>query len=203
MALPLISDLVGQQSVYTGTGNFVMTLVDGQNNFNSAFGIGPLFYYYILNTVAPEWELGIGMLSDTSTLVRETVLASSNSGSIVNFSAGLKLINSDFPAARQYLSQQPPRIITAAGPSSVLNTDCKIEIDQTIGAPFTLNFDPAVLYPGQEFFISDGKGDAGTNNISLVLASGVWNATGTNTYVMDNDGESVIVYCNGTNGRIF
>ena len=33
MTLPLISDLVGQQSIYTGTGNFGLNQVNGQNTF--------------------------------------------------------------------------------------------------------------------------------------------------------------------------
>lgn len=98
-------DLVHETSTTTGTGDFTLTNKNGRQSFNDAFGTGgtDLFYYYIANAGAAEWEFGTAHLSASSTLVRDTVIDSSNSGSLVNFSAGTKDVTSDFPA--QY---QPP-----------------------------------------------------------------------------------------------
>lgn len=97
------SDLVHQTSTTTGTGTFVLVAVNGKRTLNTAFGTGGsnLFWYYISNRSAAEWERGTGHLSDATTLVRDTVSASSNSGAAVNFSAGTKDITSDIPYDQQ------------------------------------------------------------------------------------------------------
>ena len=102
--MPAPSDLVHETSTTTGTGNFTLTNANGKRSFNTAFGSGaPLdvFDYYISNRDAAEWERGTGHLSAASTLVRDTVLASSNAGAAVNFSAGTKDVTNDVPAAKQ------------------------------------------------------------------------------------------------------
>ena len=96
-----IDDLVHETATTTGTGNFTLSNVDGRQSFNSAFGTGgtDVFYYFISHRTAGEWEVGTGHLSTSTTLVRDTVLASSNSGSAVNFAAGTKDVTNDLPAS--------------------------------------------------------------------------------------------------------
>ena len=54
-----------------------------------------------------EWEVGIGTYTSSgTTLSRDTVLASSNSGSLVNFSAGTKDVFCDYPAGRAVIGGQ-------------------------------------------------------------------------------------------------
>lgn len=74
----------------TGTGNFVLGggPISGFRSFSSAYANGVPFTYLITNDAA-EWEIGVGVLS-TGQLVRQSVLDSSNSGSLVDFSAGVK-----------------------------------------------------------------------------------------------------------------
>lgn len=100
--MPAPSDLVHQTSTSTGTGNLTLTAVNGKRSFNTAFGTGGTntFDYYISNRDAAEWERGTGHESGGA-LVRDTVLASSNGGSAVNFSAGTKDLTNDIPAAKQ------------------------------------------------------------------------------------------------------
>ncbi len=65
----------------------------------SAIGNANTTYYTIQGTT--EWEVGIGTYTSSGTsLSRDTVLASSNSGSLVNFSAGTKDVWCDYPAKR-------------------------------------------------------------------------------------------------------
>jgi hypothetical protein len=99
-----IGDLVQQQSTSTGTGSMTLSAVsDGTRTFNAEWGTGgtDVFYYFIQNESAVEWEVGTGHLSAASTLVRDTVLTSSNANALVNFSAGTKDIVNDLPASLQ------------------------------------------------------------------------------------------------------
>ena len=101
--MPAPGDLIHQQSTSTGTGNFTVSAVNGKRSFNDEYGTGGTdkFDYYISNQAAAEWERGTGHLSASSTLVRDTVIASSNANVAVSFSAGLKDICNDIPAAKQ------------------------------------------------------------------------------------------------------
>ena len=86
------SDRVQDTSTTTGTGNFTLsgTAPTGKVDFNTAFGTQQRFFYTIQGQSGSEWETGEGYLSASTTLVRDIVRASSNSGSAVNFSAGTK-----------------------------------------------------------------------------------------------------------------
>lgn len=86
------ADRVKDSTTTTGTGNLTLsgTAPTGFVNFNTAFGTNVRFYYAISSSGGSEWEVGQGYLSASTTLVRETVLASSNSGSAVNLSSGTK-----------------------------------------------------------------------------------------------------------------
>lgn len=91
-------NLVHEISTSTGTGNVTLASRNGRQSFNDAFGTGgtDVFFYFISHQGAAEWEVGSGHLSTSTTLVRDTVLASSNGGSAVNFSAGTKDVTSDY-----------------------------------------------------------------------------------------------------------
>lgn len=99
-------DRVLETSTTTGSGNFTLAgAVTGYQTFNAAFGTGSaaMFFYCIVGVDAGgvptgEWEAGRGHLSASTTLVRDTFLASS-SGSTVNFSAGTKNVFADAAAA--------------------------------------------------------------------------------------------------------
>ena len=102
--MPAIADLVSENSTSTGTGNFTLAAAPGYRRFSTVFGTGgtpDVFWYFISNLAQAEWEVGSGHMSATNTLVRDTVLASSNSNSKVNFSAGDKVVVNDLPSTRQ------------------------------------------------------------------------------------------------------
>lgn len=100
-----LSNLVKQTSTSTGTGNFTLAAATGGfQTFAGAFSTGvttDVFYYFIIHTTSTEWECGTGHMSDSATLVRDTVIASSNGGSLVSFTAGDKVIDCDLPASVQ------------------------------------------------------------------------------------------------------
>lgn len=101
--MPAPGDLIHQQSTSTGTGDITLSTVNGKRSFNDEFGTGGTnkFDYFISNQAAAEWERGTGHLSASTTLVRDTVLASSNANAAVSFSAGTKDVANDIPAAQQ------------------------------------------------------------------------------------------------------
>ena len=98
-----IANLVHETSTSTGTGNFTLASVNGKQSFNDAFSTGgtDVFHYFISNRDAAEWEYGSGHMSDATTLVRDTVIESSNSNSAVSFSAGVKDVTNDVPASER------------------------------------------------------------------------------------------------------
>jgi len=99
MAL-VLKDRVQETSTTTGTGTLTLAgAVTGYQSFSSAIGNGNTTFYGIYLNGGSEWEVGIGTVA-AGTLARTTVLASSNSGSAVNFSAGQKSVWVDYPASK-------------------------------------------------------------------------------------------------------
>lgn len=104
--MPLvIADRVLETSTTTGTGTLTLAgAVSGFQTFSSAIGNTNTTYYTITLDSAGEWEVGIGTVG-AGTLTRTTVLASSNAGSLVNFSAGSKQVFATYPASRAAYAQ--------------------------------------------------------------------------------------------------
>lgn len=97
--MPLVAkDRVQETSTTTGTGTLTLGgAVTGYQTFSSAIGNGNTCYYAIDG--GAEWEVGLGTVG-AGTLARNTVLESSNSGSLVNLSAGTKNVFVTYPAER-------------------------------------------------------------------------------------------------------
>jgi hypothetical protein len=89
----------------------------------------------------------------------------------------------------------PVRIVTVPGPITILPTDEIVVVDKDVGEPTTINLlpDPAT---GDELVIKDGRGDAGTNNITIVPAAGT--VDGLATYVMTFNWQAVTLVYSGT-----
>jgi hypothetical protein len=91
MAL-VLKDRVKETSSSSGTGNITFGgAFPGYQTFNAAIATGSTVYYTIHNLTAGvdnEWEVGLGTFTAPATLARTTVLSSSNSGSLVPFTAG-------------------------------------------------------------------------------------------------------------------
>ena len=100
MAL-VVKDRVRETSVTQGTGTFTLAgAVTGYQSF-TAIGNGNTTYYTIYLQASNEWEVGIGTYTASgTTLSRDTILASSNGGAVVNFSAGTKDVFVTYPAGR-------------------------------------------------------------------------------------------------------
>jgi len=99
MAL-VLADRVQETTTTTGTGTVTLAgAVSGYQTF-AAVGNGNSTYYTIAGQTGSEWEVGIGTYTSSgTTLSRTTVLSSSNSGSLVNFSAGTKNVFVTYPSS--------------------------------------------------------------------------------------------------------
>ena len=97
----VLADRVRETTTSTGTGTITLAgAVTGFQTF-AAIGNANTTYYTIAGQGTSEWEVGIGTYTSSgTTLARNTVLASSNSGSLVNFSSGTKDVFCDYPAGR-------------------------------------------------------------------------------------------------------
>lgn len=123
------ADRIKETSVSTGTGNFSLDgAVSGFEAFGDNFTLSDVFYYAIYDEVAGDFEVGEGSFSvDTSTLVRDTILASSNANAAVDFAAGTKVVFVTAPASK--LPQISP---STASPSNTLNvTATEFQLDST------------------------------------------------------------------------
>lgn len=82
-AITLLGATTGYQTFYSGVGNTNST------------------YYTIADQNGTNWEVGIGTYTtSTNTLSRDTIYASSNAGSIVNFSSGMQNVFVTYPAEK-------------------------------------------------------------------------------------------------------
>jgi hypothetical protein len=97
MAL-ILADRVKESTTTTGTSDFALGgAVTGFQSFATAVGANNTTYYAIAD--GADWEVGLGTLSsDGLTLVRTTVLQSSNSDNKVSFASGTKQIFVTYPA---------------------------------------------------------------------------------------------------------
>jgi hypothetical protein len=100
MAL-ILRDRVQETTVTTGTGTVTLDgAVTGYQSF-AAVGNGNTTFYCIAGQGTSEWEVGIGTYTSSgTTLSRDTVLASSNSGSLVTFSSGTKAVFVTYPSEK-------------------------------------------------------------------------------------------------------
>ena len=100
MAL-VLKDRVKETSTTAGTGT--LTLAGAAAGFQSfsAIGNGNTTYYAIVDSTAGTWEVGIGTYTASgTTLSRDTVLSSSNGGSLVSFAANSKDVFCTYPSEK-------------------------------------------------------------------------------------------------------
>ena len=109
----VVKDRVRETTTTTGTGT--VTLGGAATGFQSfsVIGNGNTTFYTIQLANTNEWEVGIGTYTSSgTTLSRDTILESSNSGSAVNFSAGTKDVFVTYPAEKAiYEGNLPTKLV--------------------------------------------------------------------------------------------
>ena len=164
MAL-VVKDRVQVTSTTTGTGTFTLgSAVAGFQDF-SVIGNGNTTYYAILGGV--EWEVGLGTYTSSgTTLSRDTILESSNSGSAVNFSAGTKNVFVTYPAEKGIY-------LDASGNAIALGTPASATLKNATGLPIATGV--SGLGTGVATFLATPS--------SANLASAITNETGSGSLV--------------------
>jgi hypothetical protein len=149
MAL-VLKDRVKETTTTTGTGSFSLAgAVTGYDSFGQ-IGTGNTTYYAVYLDGGSEWEVGIGTYTAPSTLSRDTILASSNSGSVVTFSAGQKTIWCDYPAGKAVYTDASGDISNLGGaiktPESIQFDTNPSVVPTTEGALFWDNSKGSLAY---------------------------------------------------------
>jgi len=93
----VINDRVKETTATLGTGTVTLSGAQtGFQSFSSGIGSGNSTYYTI--ALADQWEVGIGSLTNATTFTRDSIISSSNSNALVNFSSGTKDVFCTLPA---------------------------------------------------------------------------------------------------------
>jgi len=171
MAL-VVDDRVKETSTTTGTGTLDLSgAVSGFQTFVAGVGNSNTTYYAIVNRDEDEWETGVGTVTDasTDTLARTTVIASSNSDSAVDFSAGTKDVFTTLPASKAVYEDASadvtlPDDLILGSDSAVLKfgADSDTTLTHTDGTGLTLNSTNKLLFRDTGLYINsstDGQLD--------------------------------------------
>lgn len=199
------ASLVHQTTTGMGSGNLPLAIVNGRRSFVSAFSSGitlDVFYYFIMQrpeSANNEWEFGTGHINTAGELVRDTVIASSNSNALVNFGAGTKDVVNDQPAG----VFPPPKTISATN-YTLLSTDNGRILRFTSGSPISLScpnsfpagFNVGILQMGAgQVTCAAASGATVNNRQSLTKTAGIYAAA--SLVVQDNSGGSAAKYILG------
>lgn len=163
-----------QLSTSTGTGTLALSAtgnVAGMQTFEEAgFEDGDTFPGRIEHATADEFEL-CECTYAAGVITRGAIEASSNDGARVDFSAGSKKVSVVGKAGHLvgsiYTMESGAAYAAPAGLAGVV-------VDKTAGSATAITLPPTPAI-GQTFFVLDGRGDAGTNAITIAPATGTVN----------------------------
>lgn len=160
----VLKDRVKETTTTTGTGT--LTLAGAVTGFQSfaAIGDGNTTYYAI--TDGTDWEVGIGTYTSSgTTLSRDTILSSSNSGSAVNWGAGSKDVFVTYPAGYSANNIATGLDSIAIGEFSVANNAADVAVGKY--ASSTGSFGVAVGFQAT----ADAAGSIALGRVAFVDAS--------------------------------
>lgn len=177
---PIYVDRVQETTTTSGTGTYTLNGATTGYQAFSAVGNGNTAYYSI--TDGTNWEVGLGTytLSGT-TLARTSILSSSNSNSAVSWSAGVKYIWLDTPAAAISAFGSVKSVICAA--TTITSTGTCYSAGQVVGS--ATNDSATTGNFGEDIDATLAVGSAisapnttATNVTSLTLTAGDWDLSG-------------------------
>lgn len=209
-----IADRIKETASTSGTGSFTLAgAVSGFVTFASALTTnGDTTWYCAVN--GAEWEVGLGTRTSSTVLARTAVLASSNSGSAVSFTAaptvfstvpGAKLSAAGGPAFSAYLNTSDQTVTTGVATKVAFNAedfDTEACFDSTTNRRFTPNV--AGYYQFNWSVLAVPTSGGLTQLISALYKNGTevkrgaQNAQTSATIAAISGGGSALVYMNGT-----
>lgn len=174
MAL-VLDDRVQETTTTTGTGTVTLLgAVPGYQSF-SVIGNANTTYYTIAGQTTSEWEVGLGTYTSSgTTLARTTVLESSNSNSLVNFSAGTKNVFVTYPASQAVLLTGTQTLTNKTIQGGAISSGTAV----TLTTQATVDFTSLPSWVKRITVMFDGVSLSGTNTPQIQLGYGA-----TPTYV--------------------
>ena len=173
----LVADRIQETTNSPGTGTATLLgAVSGYQSFSTGIGANNTTYYVIADQLGTNWEVGLGALNSTGTvLTRTTVYSSSNGGSTVNFATGLQYVWCDFPSSKAVIQG------TAVNFSSIGATTAGTGAFTTLSASSTVSGAGFSNYFAAPPTIGNTTPNAGA--FTTLSASGTVSGTGFSTYL--------------------
>lgn len=184
----IIADRVRETTTTTGTGALSLSAVTGFRRFSAVGAADDTVFYAVSSEGSSEWEVGLGTIGASNTLARTTVLASSNAGALVNFSAGAKQVFLTDPAATRVPAARPKRAGTTY--YDLPGVDLRTQGTSTVEggyihyAPITVGAG-GLLLTELAFRVSTAAGSGHTARLAVYRADAdaqpaalLWSATG-------------------------
>jgi hypothetical protein len=174
-----IFDRVRETTSVTSTGTATLLgVATGYQSF-AVVGNGNTTYYCIAGQGTSEWEVGIGTYTASgTTLTRTTVIESSNSNTLVNFSAGTKDVFVTYPGTKGvYLDASGNTVMPYPGAGLVVSTGTAWGTSKTspsgtiVGTTDTQTLTGKTLRAYTESVNTIGTISTATYNIDLSLAN--------------------------------
>lgn len=192
-----IEPFVFETSSTVGTGQFSLSSQAGYRTFSSAAGTGASneFYYFIRHETASEYEHGKGYIdTGTGDLIRSSVIKSSNSDTLVNFTSGTKQITLDI--SPKQIEDSVILVKQASDLSGTLVSDKTYIVDGTVdmGAQ-------AITVPEGGLSISGVSG--GRDTSVLTSSENSYTMFITDTYSGDLVMSGLTITTDGTSSQVF
>jgi hypothetical protein len=167
----VLADRVKETASAPGTGTVTLLgAATGYQSFSAGIGASNTTYYTIADQSGSNWEVGYGTVgTGGTTLARTTVLASSNSGSLVNFSSGTQDVWCDYPAKKAAIQDS---LGTVTVPQYASNS--------------TTSTTPTLSFNGSNTSFASGSTVA-NNYLQAILQNKSGTAGASTNYVLSND----------------
>jgi hypothetical protein len=147
---------------HSGTTKFLLAgAATGYRTFVAGVGSTNTCPYVAEGATAGEWECGIGTVTDAATdeLERTTVLSSSNSGSLVNFTSGVHTVFCDWSAGRA--QQATLEHVAGTDADTTMTVGQMYVVDMSAWATADRNYTlPATAAVGDRIGVMISAGDA-------------------------------------------
>ena len=143
--MPLVlADRVLETTTSTGSGT--ITLAGAKPGYQSFAAVGDANQTYYTISGGAEWEVGIGTYTSSgTTLSRDTILSSSDSGNKVTFSAGTKDVFVTYPSEKSVVN-------------NVLTNETSTSVAYNIDTGYNgLSVGPVTVTSGKSITVSAGQ----------------------------------------------
>jgi len=199
-----VADRIQQTGTANTTVSFTLSATaTGYQAFSPTITTGNTTYYSAND--GTNWEVGIGTLTNSTTLTRTTILSSSNSGSAVSTFGANVTVFCDYPAGTAiYASNNPGTsgyILTSQGPgvapiwqtpSAATASYTRTSITATVGqTTFTVTYVAPYIQVFQNGTMLNATDYTATNGTTVVLAIGA--STGDIVEFIAYNGTSIAV----------